>query len=243
MEELDLKELISMFMKRKVLIIFVVIIFAILGAVYTMNFITPTYQSSTSLVLVQTGTEGRVNGDTNSITTTDITLNSKLVDTYRVIASSDSVLLKVIEKLDLNMTKDQLAKIVSVTTRSDAEVIEITVQYTDPELACAIAKEVANTFIENTNQIYKLNNLYILDIAEVASEPSNIHLSKNIVIFAFVGGILVSGYILLVNMLDTTVKSDTDIEKALNVPVLASIVLMSENTNPKKIKKEQRKKI
>ena len=63
--------------------------------------------------------------------------------------------------------------------------------------------------------------------------PSNINLTKNIVIFAFVGGILIAGYILLINMLDTTVKTDTDIEKALDIPVLASIVLTDDATKKK----------
>lgn len=228
MEELDLKELISIFMKRKVLIILVVIIFALTGAIYTTKFITPTYKSSTSLVLVQTGTEKNV--DTNgSITTTDVTLNSKLVDNYKSIAVSKSVLTKVIQNLNISMTVGELQKILSVSTKADTEIIEISIEYTDPEMSCKIAREIANVLIEKTNEKYKLDNLSILDEPEVDYTPSNIHLTKNIVIFAFVGGILVSGYILLINMLDTTVKSDTDIERSLNIPVLASIVLTNDS--------------
>lgn len=229
MEEIDLKELISMFMKRKILIILVVIIFALLGAIYTIKFITPTYESTTRLLLVQTGTSSNMYEKTDSITTTDLTLNSKLVNNYRDIAVSESVLSKVIQNLNLDITAEDLKDMTSVTVKTDTEILQLTVEYTDPEVACSIAKEIANVFIETVNHYYKLDNLNVLDEAKVSTSPSNVHLAKNIVIFAFVGGILVAGYILLINMLDTTVKSDSDIEKALGVPVLASIVLTNEN--------------
>ena len=232
MEELDLKELIAIFMKKKLLIILVVIIFALIGAIYTLKFITPMYESTTSLVLVQTGAEN-VADISNSITTTDITLNSKLVNNYKEIAESKNVAGAVIQKLGLDMSIETLQNSISVTSISDTELIEITVEHTDPNMACTIAKEVAVTFMERVNEVYSLSNVYVLDEAEVENEPSNINLAKNVVIFSFVGAILVFGYILLVNMLDTTIKSDTDIVRTLDIPVLASIVLTSDETKKK----------
>lgn len=237
MEEIDLKELISMFMKRKVLIILVVIIFALIGAIYTVKFITPTYESTTRLLLVQTGTSSNMYEKTDSITTSDLTLNSKLVNNYRDIAVSESVLSKVIQNLNLDITAEDLKGMTSVTVKTDTEILQLTVEYTDPEIACNIAKEIANVFIQTVNHYYKLDNLNVLDEAKVSPTPSNVHLVKNVIIFAFAGGILVAGYILLINMLDTTVKTDTDIEKALGVPVLASIVLTNENAK-KNIQKQ-----
>ena len=231
MEELDLKELISMFLEKKLLIILVVVIFALMGAIYTLKFVTPIYQSTTSLVLAQIG--GDNSEESNSITSSDIALNSNLIDNYRVIAKSKSVAQEVIDNLNLNTTVEILRNRISVTTESDSEVIKITVADEDPELACKITTEVAEIFMEKVQTIYKVNNITVLDKAEMETTPSNINLTKNIVIFAFVGGILIAGYILLINMLDTTVKTDTDIEKALDIPVLASIVLTDDATKKK----------
>lgn len=241
MEEIDLKELIGMFLEKKFLIIFVVILFAILGAVYTTQFITPLYESSTSLVLVQTGTNTQTTDSSlaisESITTTDITLNSKLVDAYAVVAKSKKVAGKVVENLKLNITADELKQMVTISSASDTQNLKVTVKHVNPEQACRIANEVAEVFIEEVVAIYKVENLYILDPAEVATTPCNINLTKNIVIFAFVGGILVAGYILLINMLDTTIKTDTDIEKAISIPVLASIVLNDDGNKKKGTRK------
>ena len=231
MEELDLKELISMFLEKKLLIILVVVIFALMGAIYTLKFVTPIYQSTTSLVLAQIG--GDNSEESNSITSSDIALNTNLIDNYRVIAKSKSVAQEVIDNLNLDTTVDILRNRISVTTESDSEVIKITVLDEDPELACKITTEVAEIFMGKVQTIYKVNNITVLDKAEMETTPSNINLTKNIVIFAFVGGILIAGYILLINMLDTTVKTDTDIEKALDIPVLASIVLTDDATKKK----------
>ena len=235
MEEIDLKELIGMFLEKKFLIIAIVVIAAILGAVYTLKFIVPLYQSSTSLVLVQVVTDNNdedEDGD-SAISSTDIALNSNLVDDYREIAKSKSVATQVIENLKLDMTLTEVQNSISVSSISDTELIRITVTHADKELACKVANEVAKIFIGKVNEIYKVSNLHVLDEAEVSNTPSNINLGKNVIVFAFVGFVLVSAYILLINMLDTTVKTDTDIEKALKVPVLASIVFTDDSVKKK----------
>lgn len=232
MEELDLKELISMFLEKKLLIILVIIIFAIIGAIYTLKFIVPEYEASISLVLVQLGTEATTDSAA-SISTTDITINSKLVENYREIAKSRIVADTVKENLHLDIPTTELQENIAVNSISDTELIRVTVTNKDPKLAYDIATEFANVFADKVEGLYNIRNVHILDEAQLPQEPSNIHLSKNILIFAFVGAILVFGYILLINMLDTTVKSDTDIEKALRLPVLASIALTDDSYKKK----------
>ncbi len=238
MEELDLKELISIFLEKKILIILVVIIFAMLGAIYTLKFIVPEYQSETSLVLVQVERENAAEG--SAISTTDITINSKLVDDYRILAKSKNIVEEVKNNLNLKQEIESIQNSITVSAVSDTRVIKISVVHTDPEIACKIANETADVFVEKVSDMYKTSNLYVWERAEVPSDPSNINLFKNVVIFSFFGGVLVIIYILLINMLDTTVKTDLDIEKALQLPVLASIMLTDENTKKKHKAKKHR---
>lgn len=235
MEELDLKELIAMFLEKKILIILVVIIFALIGTIYTLKFVTPIYRSSTTLILAQT-TINSSNGELSSITQGDITLNANLVDNYKKIAESRVVASKVIKNLGLNTSIENIRENTTVSTSSDTEVLEITISNTNPELACKIANELATVFTEEALQIYKVNNVNVLDEAVIPTKPANVNLAKNILIFSFVGGVLVSVYILLINILDTTVKTDVDIERAIGLPVLASIVLTEDAPKKKKIK-------
>ena len=126
MEELDLKELFAIFWNKKVQIILIVLIFMVIGIIYTVGFTSPKYSASTSLVLA--GTENNGGTSTNTITATDVTLNTKLVSTYSELVSSKSVVRQVISNLGLsNVSEDSLNKSISVNYVKDTEVIKITV--------------------------------------------------------------------------------------------------------------------
>ncbi len=225
MEELDLKELFEIFWHKKEQIILIVLIFMVIGIIYTVGFTTPMYSSSSTLVLVGTESGNSTeNQTTESITTTDITINSKLVATYSELVKSKNILGQVIANLGINIDEEALRKNIQVTAVEDTELIEITVSDENPTYAAKIVNEIANVFKEKiAGEIYKINNVYIVDQGEVASTPSNINHMKDIVIFIFIGIVVAVMYVLIANMLDTTVKTQEDIEKSIKIPVLASI--------------------
>ena len=225
MEELDLKELFSIFWNKKVWIIIITIVFIILGAVYSFVFVEPEYQASTTLLLAKTNTEQTTENATSaeSITQTDLTLNQKLVSTYSVLVQSKSVIREVINNLGIEgLEEEELKKSVTVNAVEDTEVIKITVTNKNPDYAAKIANEISNVFSKKVADIYKINNVYVVDVAEIENEPYNINHAKDIIIFAFIGIVVACAYILIRNMLDNTIKSDTDIEK-MGLTVLAQL--------------------
>ncbi len=221
MEELDLKELLDLFLSKIFQIIVFIIIGAVVGAVYTYGFLTPKYSSYTTLIL--TGSENASSDQQNSITTTDITLNSKLVSTYSKLVKSKKVVRQVISNLNIRIDERKLENSVKVALDGETELIRITVTNEDPAMAAKIANEIAKVFCEMIPEYYHINNINIVDEAEVSSVPSNINHIKDIIIFAFAGGVIAIMYILLANMLDTTIKTPEDIEKGFGLPVLVSI--------------------
>ena len=221
MEELDLKELFNIFWSKKVHIILIVLIFIALGVIYTVGFTTPKYTSSTTLLLA--GSESSGGETTNSITTTDITLNSKLVSTYSVLVRSKDVLSQVISNLGMDISWESLRNNVSVSSVEDTEVIEISVTTNNAENSADIANEIAKVFTNKVAEIYNINNVHVVDEAEINNTPSNINHKRDVIIFAFIGLVVAVIYALVANMLDTTIKTAEDIEKDFKLPVLASI--------------------
>ena len=224
MEEIDLKEIFLMFWKKKVQIILLILIFMVIGIIYSVGFVTPMYSSSTTLVLA--GTESSSSTNTtgaDSITTSDITINSKLVATYSELVKSKNVLRQVISNLGINVDEANLRQNVSVSSVKDTEIIEITVSNENAGYSAKIANEIAKVFTEKVGEIYNINNVHVVDEAEVSSSPSNVNHAKDIVIFAFIGAVIAIMYVLIANMLDTTVKTQEDIESSIKLPVLASI--------------------
>ena len=68
-----------------------------------------------------------------------------------------------------------------------------------------------------------MENVHVVDEAEVAQGPYNINHSKDVIIFTAIGIVVAAMYALISNMLDTTIKSAEDIEKIGRLTVLASI--------------------
>ncbi len=229
MEELDLKELFELFISKIFQVLIIVIVFIGIGVVYTIGFVEPRYSAKTTLVLASAN-----GGETgNAITTTDVNLNSKLVSTYSEIVKSDAVVGSVIQNLNLSIKDNELKKMVSVSAVEDADIIKITVTNENADEAAKIANEIAKVFSEKVKELYKINNINILDQAIPDYSPSNINHTKDVIIFAFIGIVLAIAYVLISNMLDTTIKSTEDIEKGFGIPVLVSIPLIDNITNVK----------
>lgn len=232
MEEIDLKEMFSIFWSRKIQIIFIVFVFIICGVIYTVKFTTPKYSSSTTLVLASSeNTEDTTN---TTITAADITINSKLVSTYSELVKSKNILREVIEKTGIQIEEDDLRRSVKVSSVKNTELIEITVENENAIFATKIANEIARVFTEKVKEIYNINNVQIVDEAEIPTSPSNINHVKDVVLFIF-GGLVISAiYAILANMLDNTIKTSEDVEKNFKVPVLASIPMIEKISNERK---------
>lgn len=225
MGELDLKELLNVFWKSKIQIILIIAIFIALGVVYTISFVTPMYTASTTLVLAtaDNNTQQTDRKTTNSISTTDVTLNSKLVSTYSELVKSKNVLRQVISNLGIDVAEEALRKNISVSSVKDTELIEISVTNISATNATKVANEIAKVFTEKVGEIYNINNVHVVDEAEKPEVPSNINHTKDVLIFIVIGIVVSVVYILIANMLDTTIKSVEEIEKTMKIPVLVSI--------------------
>jgi len=238
MEELDLKELFLIFWNKRFEIILITLIAMLIGVIYSYFYITPEYKASTTLVLAQSSQSTEMNSE-GAITQTDVTLNSKLVSTYSEIIKSKAVLREVVNSLNIEgLTENSIKSNISVQAVKDTEVIQITVKNLDPNLAAQIANKIGEVFSEKVVEIYNISNVYILDRAEPSNIPSNINHSKDIIIFAFIGIVISVGLVLVINMLDTTIKTEQDVENATGLLVLSSIPNYDEELK----KKERRGK-
>lgn len=192
------------------------IVFTSLEA-YAYFYKTPLYRGDTTLLLI------KQTDSSDSITQNDITLNQKLVSTYSQIVKSRRVLDQVITNLNLNYSVGQLSSKVEVTSVQNTEIIKISVIDESNEMAAFIANTVAEVFTKEIVDIYKIENVSIIDKAIVSSEPYNISVVKDSIVYAIVGVVVAFGVIAVILYFDTSVKSVSDIENRLNLPVLGTV--------------------
>ena len=166
MEEIDIKELLN-YIKEKIWIVGIAIVLSFTTSIiYTQAIKKPIYKSSTTYVLISdSGNEG--------ITTSEVTLNEKLIATYKEIIKSRNILEKVIAKLNLEYTTNELAKNISVQQVSTSSMIKITVSDNDPELAQKIANTIGEEFSSEIESLYKISNLGMVDPALIPIVASN----------------------------------------------------------------------
>ncbi len=220
MEEIDLVELLKMFWRKKNLIILITILFIGIGYIYTTRFITPMYTSTTTLVLASNNEKNKSN---TTSTAAEVAVNTKLVSTYSELIKSQKVLREVVADTGINITEEQLKKEISIESVSSTSLINISVEDKIPENSSKIANEIANVFTKKVAEIYNINNVQIVNQAEIPQGPSNINHKKDIVIFGLVGLLVSITYIIIANMLDTTIKSSEELDDIFGLPILASI--------------------
>lgn len=218
MEEINLKTILEDIWNKKIILLGIILLFGILGAIYTKT-IVPKYKSVATLVLVKSSEESKE----QTITQTEVTLNQKLVATYTELIKTNTVLREVIQNLGYSISEETLRNNVSVKLVTSTQLIEIAVTNEKPEIAQALTNEIVQVFMRKANEMYKLNNINIVDEAKLPTLPYNINHMKDIIVFIAIGIIVSMAYIFITNMLDSTIKGQEEVEQKLGLTVLAQI--------------------
>lgn len=240
MEEIDLRRLYKTAFAVKWYIVLIMIVSIVFGLIYSFLYKIPEFKSTATIVLTQASTDINT-GVTNSITTTDITMNKNLVETYSDIIESKTILTQVINNLGLEYTIAELMEDISVRSK-DTAILYIDVVNPNAEYCEKVANEVAKVFADKVKELYKISNVNILDFASKEENPYNVNHIKDLVIFGMIGVFLSGALVLVVYMLDTTVKQEEDIEDHVGLPVIGIVPLNSEEMERKVSKGNRAKK-
>jgi capsular polysaccharide biosynthesis protein len=219
-ETISLKEIFQVITKRLGLIISLIIGAAVISAVISFFVLTPNYQSTTQFIVVQKQQDPNVQYNVN-----DVRLNVELINTYNQIITSPRILDKVIEELDLSLTSGQLKEKIQVASPDSSQVVTVTATDTDPELATLLANTVVTEFQDEVPVLMNVDNVEVLSPAVTPENPSPVSPNKtlNIAIAMVLGAMVGVGLAFLFEYMDNTLKTEYDIEKKLNVPVLGTI--------------------
>ena len=220
MEEIDIKDFFR-YLKKFLIPMIIVSILAIGASIfYNLVLKTPLYKTSTTVVLAQKTSEK----ESASVTLNDISINQKLVATYTEIVKSKLVLEQVIDDLNLDTTTEKLAKHVTVTAVEDTEILKITVEDGNRILAAQIANKIADVFTKEIVNIYQLNNVSVIDVAQVSDKQSNQTTIRDAVIALLISVFGVSAIAFIIYYFDDTIKYSEDLEKKVGLPIAGKII-------------------
>ena len=217
MEEIDLIELLLILRKRLWVIAVIGILFAVTSGLINYFVLEPEYQTYTTLIV-------RIpHKYKQEIEYADVLLSQKLVSTYSEIAKSRIVTNEFMSSLGLSFSHDELDKKIDVTIVKGTEIIKILVKDKDGIVAAQIANEIANALIKNIAKIMKIENIQVIDRAEVPLKPYKPKPVINMVIASVLGIMLGIFSIFVYEYVDNTIKTSEDIEKNLDLPIIGII--------------------
>lgn len=218
MEELELRQYWKMIRKRIIMVVAIPIIAAIGSAVWSIWFVTPQYEASTTLLVNQRVTEAAMQYQ-------DIQTSEALINTYTQLMKSSRVESAVISNLGLKMSPGQLNGMISVSSPDQSQVIEVAVTSPNVHQAVEIANSLASVFQNTATKIMEVKNVQIVDKAMMPGNPSPVKPNKKLnVTIAFVLGLMISiALAFLLEYLDTRIKTEEDVQGYLKLPVLGSI--------------------
>ena len=214
-DTIDLVELFWVLVNRWKIILLTMLITAMLAGVYYLVGVKPSYQADASIFITN---------NESVITVSDLQLSSELTEDYAKIIKSRNVLKQVIKELDLDLDYRGLSKLVSVTNPDNSQIITITVTCGDVELCRDIANSLMNIGLDRIYQVVGSSEPTVIDYSEAeAVDEITPALTKYLAIGLLLGLIAACGLICVRYMTDTTLKTEDDLKRYLDIPVLSVI--------------------
>ena len=232
--EIDLIEILYALKKRALIILAALLAGALIAGVYTKLMITPLY-SATSTVLV-------ISKETTLTSIADLQFGSQLTKDYSMLITSRSVLEEVLDNLGLDMGYGTLKGNVSINNPDETRILQITVTNPDPQLAKELADELAAVSSEYIGDKMEVVPPKIIEEAEVPAAQTSPSMSRNVMLGAMAGLFLSAGVVILMTVMNDSIRSEDDIERYLNIPTLASIPDRKDYISGKTKKKSKRKR-
>lgn len=219
--EIDLLELAGVLWRKVWAIVMCLVIGAVIAGGYTKLMITPQY-TATSMIYIL--------GQTTSITSvTDLQIRSELTADFTIMAKSRPVIEGVIDDLNLDMTYEQLESEISLENPTDSHILKIHVTDTDPEFAKKISNAMADSVADNISSVMATDKPSIAEKAVTPKAPSSPNLLKNTAMGGLIGAVLAIAVIVVMYLMDDTIKTEEDVRKYLQLNTLAEIPMEKKN--------------
>lgn len=213
--EIDILLLLKTIWRKKFLIILTALFGAGIAFVYSSFLVTPQFDSTTRIYVVSQNVEAGA-----GLTNQELQAGTYLVKDYKEIILSQDVLTQVETELNL---KESLKEKISVSIPVDTRIVSISVRDADPNEAARIANSLRTFAAQKIVEVTKVSDVTTLEEAVPAEEPTTPNTKRNILLGLLAGGILATGIILAMEVLDDRVKRPQDIEEVMGLTLLGVV--------------------
>ena len=122
-----------------------------------------------------------------------------------------------------NFSTDELKKAISVQTQQNSQVFSLQVKTDDPQESAVVANTVANVFKQQIKKIMSINNVTIVSRASTPNSPSFPNKKLFALAGAVLGLVLSFLYILIGDLMDTSIHDDEYLTNELGLTNLGHV--------------------
>lgn len=159
------------------------------------------------------------------------TFTQQRVKSYAQLLKTPRALNPVVSELDDGSTVNELADKITVTTPPDTVLLEVSVADSSPKHAQAIAMAIGETFpgviseVERPEGSKKASPIKVslVEPASTSTTPTSPVPMRNLALGAVLGLLLGFGLAMARHLLDTTVRTDDDVEEITDEPVIGAV--------------------
>ena len=170
----------------------------------------------------------KTDGGSNSNSSTsngyyDMVIATNLVNDYKLLATSDEVLSRVIKENNWVISVGDFKKMVSVTHESNTRVLYLSVTTPSAESAQIATESWARIFCDYITELRGEEMIKTIGTTPLPEKPSNPVSTLKVLLIAFVAAVLVYAVYFLRFIMDDKINGPDDVEKYLNLNVLGAI--------------------
>jgi len=208
---MTLLELFDLLRKHLRLVLALPLGFALVVAVATA-FMPDKYTATTDMYVLAKATSG--DGATNY---TDLSASQMLTNDVTTLIKSDRVEADAAEAVGLD---DFKGYDIDVTSSTTTRVITLSVTGTDPETAATVANALVQSVSGTAQAVMDVQSINQIDSATAPTAPSGPNRPLYILVGALAGLFVAVAVVVLADTLNTRVRSGSDVEEMIGVPVI-----------------------
>ena len=182
---------------------------------YSYYLLTPQYISEAKIYVLSK--------ETTLTSLADLQMGTQLTQDYKELIGSRPVMQEVINTLNLDITYRQLAEKLKLENPKDTRILYLTVTDPNPYMAKAIVDEIANAASDYIGEIMEMTPPKLIEDGMVATVQTSPNVKKNAAVGGLVMLVLACGVITLSVIMNDTIRSEEDVFKYLELPVLAVV--------------------
>lgn len=219
--EIDLLHIVQILWHKAWIIALSIILCGTIAFSYAMFMITPLYKAKAMMYV--NNSSFSVGSTSFSISSGELSAAKSLLDIYIIILTSRTTLEAVVEKAGLDYTYSQIAGMVSAHSVNSTEVFEITATSPDPAEAKLIVNTITEVLPERISEIVNGSSVRTVDLAVLPTTKDSPNCTKYAAIGLLMGFVLSCAAIILLDLLNSTVRSEDYLIERYHLPVLAVI--------------------